>query len=168
MRAGQNSRPADILKRRRNPRQKKAENPAPVRLRKRKGSFARSDPIELKAAPPSNSKSSKKLEILDATLRERTFGVSFSVGEKVSIVNLLSSMGVSYIESPAPERNPNEIEYLKQAKAIFGGRSEAVIFLPESVSYTSSGDNSSAVVPDWVRTLSLRVNCWQSHLTEGF
>ena len=110
-------------------------------------------------------KSAKKLEILDDTLRERTFGVSFSVGEKVSIANLLSTLGVSYIESPVPEGNLNEVEYLKQAKQIFGGRSDAVVFLPESVSFTSS---SNAMVPDWVKNVSLRVNCWQSHLIQGF
>ena len=116
--SGQNSRPVDIPKPRRNPLQKKQPNPVQVKRRRGKGTLLRSDPIELKAASLSNSKSTKKVEILDATLRERTFGVSFSVGEKISIANLLSTMGVNYVESPAPERNPNEIEYLKQAKSI--------------------------------------------------
>ena len=115
-----------------------------------------------------SSKSAKKVEILDATLRERTFGVSFSVGEKVSIASLLCALGVSFIESPAPDGNPNEIEYLKQAQAILRGRSDPVVFLPESHSFTSSSNSIVGFFPDWVKNVSLRVNCWQSHLTEGF
>jgi len=118
----------------------------------------------LKSASP--SKSTKKLEILDATLRERTFGVSFSIGEKLSIASVLDDLGVSFIESSFSNENPNDIEYLKKVRSILKGRTEPVVFLPESI--LSNLTSYQGLSEDSVRYVSLRANCWQSHLSEGF
>jgi 2-isopropylmalate synthase len=38
------------------------------------------------------------LELMDTTFREKTFGVTFSTGEKFSIIEQLNSMGISFVE----------------------------------------------------------------------
>ena len=57
---------------------------------------------------------------------------------------------------------------LKQARPLFSGNTDTVIFLPDSVSFTSTSNAVGATIPDWVKNVSLRVNCWQSHLIQGF
>lgn len=92
-----------------------------------------------------------QLEIMDGTLRERTFGVTFAVGEKLSIAKQLDSLGVAFIESPAPDGNPKEIEYLRQLGAAFKrNASQAVLFMP---------DHSTDSIPESVKNVTLRNNC---------
>jgi len=103
--------------------------------------------------------SSKAIEILDCTLRERTFGVSLAVGEKISIASQLDALGVAFIESAMSAGNPKETEYAK----LFGSAmkrkvSEPVLFVPE---------NEDAQVPQQFNTVSLRGNCWLSHIGSG-
>lgn len=112
------------------------------------------------------AKSGKNIEILDSTLRERTFGVSLSVGEKLAIASLLDSLGVAYVESPYPSKNPKETEYLKQVGSVLKRGTEPVLFLANPVN--PSKDSEEEEIPESVRHVSLRVNCWQSHLTEEF
>ncbi|MCL4518116.1 MAG: hypothetical protein M1587_02845 [Thaumarchaeota archaeon] len=107
----------------------------------------------------------KKLEILDSTMRERTFGVSFSVGEKLSIASLLDTLGIAFIESPSPSKNPKETEYLKQVWDVLKRGTEPVVFL---TNYPVTKVDEEGEVPDNVKNVSVRVNCWQSHLAEVF
>jgi 2-isopropylmalate synthase len=111
-----------------------------------------------------SSQSAKKIEILDSTLRERTFDVSLPVGEKLAIANQLDSLGVAFIESPSPPNNLKETEYLKQVGTVLK-KSEPVVFLSHP---SSSGTFSLAEIPAFVKHVSVRVNCWESHLAEEF
>ena len=54
--------------------------------------------------PEDYSKSSKRVEILDSTLRDgaQGEGISFSVQDKLNIVRILDDFGVSYIEAGNP------------------------------------------------------------------
>ena len=55
---------------------------------------------------------SKKIEILDSTLREgeQTPGVSFTINEKVALAKRLDAFGVDFIELVHPAESPNVYE----------------------------------------------------------
>ena len=55
---------------------------------------------------------------------------------------------------------------MKKVRSTLKGRSEPVAFLPESI--FSDVSSHQGLSEDWVRYVSLRANCWQSHLSEGF
>jgi 2-isopropylmalate synthase len=110
-----------------------------------------------------SSQSAKKIEILDSTLRERTFDVSLPVGEKLAIASQLDSLGIAFIESASARNNLQETEYLKQLGSVLKRGTEAVLFLSHSTSGTSVGE-----IPEVVKHVSIRVNCWESHLADEF
>ena len=58
------------------------------------------------------------IEIYDTTLRDGTQGegVTFSVADKLRIVERLDAFGVHYIEGGWPGSNPRDIEFFEQAK----------------------------------------------------
>ncbi|MHB8567099.1 MAG: alpha-isopropylmalate synthase regulatory domain-containing protein [Nitrososphaerales archaeon] len=111
----------------------------------------------------------KKIEILDTTLRERTFGISFAVGEKLSIASMLDSLGVAFVESSLPRKNPKEIEYLKGLGAALKRGSDPVLYLPAE--YFLDKEKKGAEeqeIPHNIRRTSFKISCWQSHLTEAY
>lgn len=112
--------------------------------------------------------STRKLEVLDATLRERTFGVSFSVGEKLSIASELGGLGVSYIESTFSTDNPSDIEYLKEVRSVLPGTAQTVVFIPESADISSVAGSLQNMGASWIKYVSTRVNSRKSHLWQGF
>ena len=117
---------------------------------------------------------------MDATLRERTFGVSFAVGEKLAIASMLDSLGVAYVESTLTTNNPKDAEYLKEVNnTLRRGGTEAVLHLrPEFFQSKKISDGSAATdatkedgassLPNTILKVSFEGNCWQSHLTEIF
>lgn len=110
----------------------------------------------------------KKLEILDTTLRERTFGISFAVGEKLAIASMLDSLGVQFVESSFPRSSTgkSESEYLKNLYTALTRGSEPVLYLPVDYFHRKAGEELT--VPQDIRHVSFRVSCWQSHLTEPY
>ena len=64
--------------------------------------------------------SSRRVEILDSTLRDgaQGEGISFSVQDKLHIVRLLDQFGVSYIEAGNPSSNPKEQDFFKKVREI--------------------------------------------------
>jgi len=58
-----------------------------------------------------------KIEIFDSTLRDgaQSEGISFSVSDKLNIVQTLDDFGVAYIEAGNPGSNPKDIEFFEQA-----------------------------------------------------
>ncbi len=58
-----------------------------------------------------------KIEIFDSTLRDgaQSEGISFSVSDKINIVNTLDKFGVAYIEAGNPGSNPKDIEFFEKA-----------------------------------------------------
>ena len=69
--------------------------------------------------------SKEKIYIFDTTLRDgaQTQGVDFNVQDKVKIAEILSKIGVDYIEGGWPGANPVDTEFfskkLKLNKSIF-------------------------------------------------
>lgn len=59
----------------------------------------------------------KKIEIFDSTLRDgaQSEGVSYSVQDKLNIIQTLDDIGVQYIEAGNPGSNPKDIEFFEKA-----------------------------------------------------
>lgn len=62
----------------------------------------------------------KKVSIFDSTLRDgaQAEGISFSVEDKLGIVELLDEHGIDYIEAGNPGSNPKDLEFFARAKHI--------------------------------------------------
>jgi len=62
----------------------------------------------------------KKIDIYDSTLRDgaQAEGISFSVDDKLKIVERLDKLGVSYIEAGNPGSNPKDLEFFERVKKI--------------------------------------------------
>ncbi|MBQ2667246.1 MAG: citramalate synthase [Clostridia bacterium] len=62
----------------------------------------------------------KTISILDSTLRDgaQGKGISFSVEDKLQIVQLLDRVGVSIIEAGNPGSNPKELAFFERAEAL--------------------------------------------------
>lgn len=64
--------------------------------------------------------SDKTIDILDSTLRDgaQGEGISFSVQDKIHIVQALDELGVAYIEAGNPGSNPKDMEFFQEIKKI--------------------------------------------------
>ncbi|MBO4404657.1 MAG: citramalate synthase, partial [Treponema sp.] len=72
----------------------------------------------------------KNVEILDSTLRDGSQGegISYSVQDKIHIVEALDELGVRYIEAGNPGSNPKDMEFFQKAKELKLKNSEIVAF----------------------------------------
>lgn len=70
------------------------------------------------------------LEILDSTLRDGAQGenISFSISDKLAIVRILSSLGISIIEAGNPASNPKDAEFFQEAKKLSLGACRLAAF----------------------------------------
>src|ERR1035437_10060591 len=61
-----------------------------------------------------------KIRIYDSTLRDgaQAQGISYSVEDKIKIVERLDELGVSYIEAGNPGSNPKDLEFFKRVAAL--------------------------------------------------
>ncbi len=61
-----------------------------------------------------------KIEILDSTLRDGSQGegISYSVQDKIHIVQALDELGVTYIEAGNPGSNPKDMDFFQRAKTL--------------------------------------------------
>jgi len=63
----------------------------------------------------------KQVSILDSTLRDRcpkARGISFSVQDKINIVQALDEFGVEYIEAGNPFSNPKDLEFFEKPRSL--------------------------------------------------
>ncbi len=62
----------------------------------------------------------KVIDILDSTLRDGSQGegISYSVQDKIHIVEALDELGVKYIEAGNPGSNPKDMEFFQKAKEL--------------------------------------------------
>ena len=63
---------------------------------------------------------SKKIEILDSSLRDgaQGEGISFSVQDKIHIVQALDELGITFIEAGNPGSNPKDMEFFQSAQKL--------------------------------------------------
>ena len=62
----------------------------------------------------------KIIDILDSTLRDgaQGEGISFSIQDKIHIVEALDELGVKYVEAGNPGSNPKDMEFFQQVKKL--------------------------------------------------
>ncbi len=72
----------------------------------------------------------KNIELLDSTLRDGSQGegISYSVQDKIHIVQALDELGVKYIEAGNPGSNPKDMEFFQKAKELHLSHSRLVAF----------------------------------------
>jgi len=72
----------------------------------------------------------QQIKIFDSTLRDgaQAEGISFSVEDKIKVVKVLDSLGISYIEAGNPSSNPKDIEFFERVKDIKLENSKLVAF----------------------------------------
>lgn len=72
----------------------------------------------------------KKLIIYDSTLRDgaQAQGISFTVEDKLKIVERLDRLGVSYIEAGNPGSNPKDLEFFERIKKMKFKNSKVIAF----------------------------------------
>ena len=72
----------------------------------------------------------KNIELLDSTLRDgaQGEGVSYSVQDKIHIVQALDELGVKYIEAGNPGSNPKDMEFFQKAKELHLSHARLVAF----------------------------------------
>ena len=72
----------------------------------------------------------KKIEILDSTLRDGSQGegISYSVQDKIHIVQALDELGIKYIEAGNPGSNPKDMEFFQKARELKLSTSKIVAF----------------------------------------
>jgi 2-isopropylmalate synthase len=65
-------------------------------------------------------KNNLTIEVFDSTLRDgaQGEGISFSVLDKLKIVQLLDSLGVDYVEAGNPGSNPKDLEFFQEVKSL--------------------------------------------------
>lgn len=76
------------------------------------------------------ARTSFNVNILDSTLRDGSQGegISFSVQDKLHIVQALDELGVKYIEAGNPSSNPKDLEFFEEAKKLSLQNSQIVAF----------------------------------------
>ena len=72
----------------------------------------------------------RNIEILDSTLRDGSQGegISYSVQDKIHIVQALDDLGIKYIEAGNPGSNPKDMEFFQRAKNLKLKNSQIVAF----------------------------------------
>ena len=72
----------------------------------------------------------KYIEVLDSTLRDgaQGEGISFSVQDKIHIVQALDELGVKYIEAGNPGSNPKDMEFFQKARELRLANAKIVAF----------------------------------------
>lgn len=72
----------------------------------------------------------KQIVIYDSTLRDgaQAQGISYTVEDKLKIVDRLDRLGVSYIEAGNPGSNPKDLEFFERAKKINFRKAKLIAF----------------------------------------
>jgi len=72
----------------------------------------------------------KRISIYDSTLRDgaQAQGISYSVEDKIKIVQRLDALGVDFIEAGNPGSNPKDLEFFERVKALSLRRSRLIAF----------------------------------------
>jgi 2-isopropylmalate synthase len=110
------------------------------------------------------------IDILDTTLRDgaQTYGISFSLQDKLSIAQRLDKLGVRYIEGGWPGSNPKDMEFFKVIKDISLKNSEIVAFGSTRKKDTKPTKDPmlNALLETEVKTAVIFGKAWDLHVTE--
>jgi 2-isopropylmalate synthase len=111
-----------------------------------------------------------KVKIYDTTLRDgaQGEGISYSVTDKIRIVQELDTLGIHYIEGGWPGSNPKDMEfYLKMAKHPLKEGKMVAFGSTRRPHYLASQDsNLKAVVKSGVDTVTIFGKTWDLHIKD--
>jgi|LGVF01.2.fsa_nt_gb 2-isopropylmalate synthase len=112
----------------------------------------------------------KKIQVFDSTLRDgaQAEGISFSVEDKIRVMETLDKIGVDYIEAGNPGSNPKDIEFfnrikgrkLKHAKLVaFGSTRRGGIVVEDD-------ENIKAILETQTPAVAIFGKSWPFHITD--
>ncbi|MDK2962293.1 MAG: 2-isopropylmalate synthase [Eubacteriaceae bacterium] len=112
----------------------------------------------------------EKILVFDSTLRDgaQAEGISFSVEDKIRVMETLDRMGVDYIEAGNPGSNPKDIEFfnriknakLKHAKLVaFGSTRRGGIHVEDDA-------NLAAILDTQTPAVAIFGKSWTFHITD--
>jgi 2-isopropylmalate synthase len=110
----------------------------------------------------------KKLVIYDSTLRDgaQAQGISFTVEDKLKIVDKLDRLGVSYIEAGNPGSNPKDLEFFERIKKIKFKNSKVIAFGSTrrvNISAEEDANIKSLLIAD-TDAVAIFGKCWDLHV----
>jgi len=111
-----------------------------------------------------------KVHLYDTTLRDGTQqeGISFSVADKLRIVQKLDELGIHFIEGGWPGANPKDTEFFQRAKDLKLKNSVLVAFgstkHPDST--VDADQNLLALVEAGTKVVTIVGKSWDMHVTQ--
>jgi len=121
-------------------------------------------------AGPEYTAASRRIELLDTTLRDgaQMKGISFSVEDKLKIARLLDGIGIAMIEAGNPGSNPKDMEFFAQASGLKLNNSVFVAFGSTRRAGTTAADdaNLASLRSCGAGTVALVGKCWDYHVRE--
>lgn len=112
----------------------------------------------------------KKIKIFDSTLRDgaQAEGISFSVEDKIKVVNVLDSLGITYIEAGNPGSNPKDLEFFKKAKGMKFSNAKLVAFGSTRRRDTTveSDKNVQSILSADTEVVAIFGKSWDFHVTD--
>lgn len=110
----------------------------------------------------------KKLIIYDSTLRDgaQAQGISFTVEDKLKIVEKLDRLGVSYIEAGNPGSNPKDLEFFERIKKIKFKNAKVIAFgSTRRVNTPVEEDaNIKSLLIAGTNSIAIFGKCWDLHV----
>lgn len=112
----------------------------------------------------------EKLVIYDSTLRDgaQAQGISFTVEDKMKIVERLDRLGVSYIEAGNPGSNPKDLEFFDRIKTIKFKHAKVIAFGSTRRVNIAVGEdaNVKSLLKADTESIAIFGKCWDFHVGE--
>lgn len=110
------------------------------------------------------------VDILDSTLRDgaQGEGISFSVEDKLGIVQALDRLGVTYIEAGNPGSNPKDLEFFERVRGLGLRHAKLVAFgsTRRKNSAAEEDSNLKALISAGTEAVAVFGKCWYLHVKE--
>lgn len=112
----------------------------------------------------------KKILIYDSTLRDgaQAQGISFSVEDKIKLVDKLDKLGINYIEAGNPGSNPKDLEFFERIKNMKFKNAKVIAFgSTRRVNISAEEDaNVNSLLMAGTPAVAIFGKSWDFHVTE--
>lgn len=112
----------------------------------------------------------RKIDIFDSTLRDgaQGEGISFSVEDKLGVVEALDELGVAYIEAGNPGSNPKDLEFFERARQKKLRHAKLVAFgsTRRKLCRAEDDENLKALLNAGTEVAAIFGKCWALHVRE--
>lgn len=112
----------------------------------------------------------RSVEIFDSTLRDgaQGEGISFSVEDKLAIVQKLDELGVTFIEAGNPGSNPKDLEFFRRVNETQRKHAQLVAFgstRRKGIKAEDDGNIRALLAAD-TPVVAVFGKCWDLHVTQ--